>query len=529
MKHAIPSSIGVLLVAGHAFAGVGDLVTLKEPFILTSDKSYTQKQPWTAMADDGSFVVIYARGDMFARRFDRDANPLGNDFKLNPTIQNGEQDEGYVAVDPITGDFAVTWSDRHGNDGFQMGCGGRFFAANGTPYSPEQIINSTWNFSQFEPHCIFTAQGRVITAWTDAGADAAVGVFGKIFDRFGTPLTPELQFNIPQNGTQIDPAVACDRAGNFVIAFVDASGLTGQPREIIGRLFDKDGNPTSAQFLVNSSSIGMQRECEVAMDADGDFVVVWQDESATDGSGFGVFGRMFDRLGNAKGPQFMLSENGAGEQRDPQVVMDYVGNFVCSWEDNSGGTYDAKMRRFDRFGNPLGSEITLNTNLLTDQTYVRVSLNQSGQRMLASWADNASGDGGDAIGRLFELQILEAVPALAVGQPSQLKLELPGLGNQQYLLLASLGTSPGIQVGYDRVLHLSYDVFFQFLLAFPNSPLGTGFAGTLDANGRATATLALPNDPILHGLTLNFAPLTLDAQSVTGVGGLYDPIAFTIP
>jgi hypothetical protein len=513
------------LAAPLASGGAGDLVTVKGPFIVTSDTSYKQKQPWAAMRDDGSFVIIYAKGDMFARRFDRDGEPLGSDFKLNPTIHSGEQDEGVIAMDPVTGDFAVVWSDRHGNDSDQMGCAGRFFRSDGVPYTPEQILNGTFAYSQFEPHAAFTIGGRVLTAWSDAGGDAAVGVFGRLYDRFGVPLTAELQLNVPQAGTQIDPDLACDRLGNFVVAFVDASGATGQPREIIGRRFDANGNPLGGQFLVNSTSTGMQRDPDVAMAANGDFGIAWQDESATDGFGFGAFARLYHADGTPKGPQFQISTSGAGNQRDPSIDMDYVGNFVCTWEDDSGGDFDVKLRRFDRHGNPLGAEITVNTQVAGDQTYARTVLSQSGQRMFSIWFDAV---GEDAYGRLFELEILDAQPALAVGQSSTLSLELPGQEGRSYLLLGSFATSPAIPIGVDRKLALAPDAFFQFLLAFPMSPLGSGFAGTLDGNGRAQASLNLPLIPSLAGVTLNFAPVTLDPQSPTGVLGVHDPVAFVV-
>lgn len=61
-----------------------------------------------------------------------------------------------------------------------------------------------------------------------------------------------------------------------------------------------------------------------------------------------------------------------------------------------------------------------------------------------------------------------------------------------YILLGSLaGTTPGITVG-NHVLPLNPDLYFQLMLAYANrSPFGNNI-GTLDANGRATATVTLP-------------------------------------
>lgn len=522
--HLAPTLL-ILCAAAPAFCFGNDLIPVGPEFVLTSDTANTQKQPWAAMADDGSFVVIYAKGDMFARRFDKNGVPLGPDFKLNPSIASGEQDEGYISMDPVTGDFVVTWSDRHGNDGFQMGCAGRFFRFDGVPYSAEQILNTHWDQSQFEPHVSICPNGQVITAWSDAGADGSVGVFARLYDRFGTPLSGEVLVNTPQAGTQIDPAVACDRAGNFVIAFVDASGQTGPPREILARMFDSNLVPKGPQFLVNSTSAGMQRDVDVAMDGNGDWIAVWHDESATDGAGFGVFGRLFDVNGVAKGPQFQLSTTSLGDQRDPSVCMDYVGNFVCTWEDNSSGDFDVKIRRFDRHGVPLSGEITANTNLVGDQTYAKSCMTHNGQRLLTMWFDSNS----DAEGRLFDLETLTVDP-ITPGVASALNVEMPGMAGASAMLFAALSTSPGIKVSGARYLALAPDALFQFMLAFPGNPLFPAFGApqTLGPGGTLATTVFLPNDPIVHGLTLRFAALTFIPGTST-VEFLTDTVSTVVP
>ena len=115
-----------------------------------------------------------------------------------------------------------------------MGVGGRFYAANGTPYGQEFILNTQTQFSQFEPHAAYSPTGRVMAVWTDAGVDGSAAAIGRIFDRFGNPITGEILLNEPNTFTQINPTVCCDRDGNWKVAFEDASGSTGAPREILG-------------------------------------------------------------------------------------------------------------------------------------------------------------------------------------------------------------------------------------------------------------------------------------------------------
>src|SRR5690606_8256423 len=137
-----------------------DPVPLGPEFVATSDTANVQKQPRVACDDDGNFVYVYSRWNVYARRFDRDGTPLGNDVLVNPTKNGGEQDETWVAMHPTTGDYVVAWSDRHGGDGFQMGIGARFFRADGTPYAPEFFVNLHTDQSQFDPRIAYSRNGR---------------------------------------------------------------------------------------------------------------------------------------------------------------------------------------------------------------------------------------------------------------------------------------------------------------------------------------------------------------------------------
>lgn len=503
-----------------AFAG--DLVPLGPAKILNTNLNYDQKQPWVDADDEGNFTLAYAWYNIYGRRFDRDGNPLGNDFQVNPTINNSWQDECYVGVDPISGDFAIAWSDRNGNDGFLMGCGIRFYRADGTPYGPEFLCNVTWQDSQFEPYLAYSPTGTVFVAWTDTHVDGSAGCVGRLFSRDGTPLTGEVLINEPSSKSQINPAVAVDRAGNFLVIYDDASGATGEPREVLGRFIAPNGVPIGQSFVVNSDSTGYQSDSSVDMAANGDFAVCWLDSSGTDGDKLGVMARLFFADGTPKGPQFVISTATAGDQYDPHVAVDFIGNPTFIWQDRSGGDWDVKMRRFDRHGNPLSGEILVHPASADPQTWAKVAVSHNGQRVMTAWYEDAADD---VHGRFFKLEMITPSGPLVAGGQTQLALDLPGVGGEPYLLLASLGTAPGIPVGDGRDLHLALDVLFQYVLAFPNTPLLQGSAGVLGPNGEAVATMTLPPNPGIIGLDISFAAVTLANQNV---GTMTDPLTLTV-
>ncbi|MFH0945274.1 MAG: hypothetical protein V2A76_08760, partial [Planctomycetota bacterium] len=496
-----------ILACGLSFAG--EITPLGPAFLANSRTTWDQHDVWVACDDDGNFVISYAQGDIFYRRFGRNGTPLSDDVQLNLALTNGTQDETYAAMDPATGDFLICYSDRHGNDGDQMGCAGRFFRADGTAYGTEKILNTHTVESQFEPHAAFMPNGRVMVAWGDAGTDGSCGVIGRIFNRVGTPLTGEFLINEPADTTQIDPSVSCSRDGLFVCAYVDAGGTTGEPREVLARLYDQYGSALGPSFLVNSNSAGQQRDPIVAMDGDGDFVVVWQDESGTDGDGWGIYARLFDSSGIAKGPQFLVTNTTAGDQRDPQVTCDYVGNFVVTWESNASGDFDLYLRRFGRNGSPLSTEMRVHTNTAGDQTHGKSCLTQGGDRLITVWYDS-SGDG-DIYARLFTIPFIQAGGSPSLTQTVNINLDFPGMGGEQYMLFPSMGDGPGVSVNGYRRLNLAVDSLLLMAYTTPESAYFSNIVGTLGPQGTATATFTVPDSPEFYGAPVYFAGLTLES------------------
>ena len=131
--------------------------------------------------------------------------------------------------------------------------------------------------------------------------------------------------------------------------------------------------------------------------------------------------------------------------------------------------------------------------------------------------------GGDAIvsGQVGSLNGTPPSISIAAGGSQSLHLDAgPAHGGGTYFLLGSVsGTSPGIPLA-GQLLPLNFDFYFLHTLNNPNSvPLASSF-GTLDADGRATATFTLPAGgfpgvplSLAHHAFAVFTPTTVDFAS----------------
>src|SRR6187401_2650265 len=90
-----------------------------------------------------------------------------------------------------------------------------------------------------------------------------------------------------------------------------------------------------SEFQVNTYTPDYQRRPAVASEDNGDFVVVWQ-SAGQDGSGLGVFGQRFSSAGSRLGAEFQANLQIIDDQWAPSVAMDSDGDFVVVWHDGSG-------------------------------------------------------------------------------------------------------------------------------------------------------------------------------------------------
>ncbi len=66
------------------------------------------------------------------------------------------------------------------------------------------------------------------------------------------------------------------------------------------------------------------------MDADGDFVITWSSKDQ-DGNGWGVYARQYTADGTAKSGEVLINTTTAGDQHLSSVAMDASGDFVVVW------------------------------------------------------------------------------------------------------------------------------------------------------------------------------------------------------
>ena len=377
----------------------------------------SQRNPAVAMDGSGDFVVVWGSFNqdnpgfqdegIFGQRFDATPSTLGDEFQIN-TFTSGIQRFSAVSMD-AAGNFVVVWESRHHAAQAQYrDVFGQRFAADGAPTGDEFQVNVSTLENQEWPDVASGPNGDFVVVWqsdTEENTFATDVILGRQFLADGTPGN-EFRANTYTTQDQARPAVAIDADGDFVVVWTSYTGQDGDLGGIFGQRFDSDGTPNGDEFLVNTTTTGWQDVPDVAMDAEGNFLVAWGDTAGLDGDGQGIFGRRFLANGDPQGSEFQVNTYTTSQQYYPAVASASNGSFVVVWQSYlapGGQADDIVGQLFTNTGAPVGGEFQVNSFTPGFQRYPQIATGGSGLFIVA-WDGSNDGSLNGAFSRLFQIE-----------------------------------------------------------------------------------------------------------------------------
>jgi hypothetical protein len=325
--------------------------------------------------------------------------PSGYEFQVN-AYTSGDQRFASAAAD-ASGHFIVAWTSY----GAAPGVVGRRFDHLGNPQGGEFQISAYTTFGT-AASVAAAADGRFVVVWQSTGRDGSgYGVFGRRFDANGVPQGDDFQINTYTTGEQGLPQVAADASGNFVVVW-QSYGQDGAKGGIFARRFDASGTPLTGEFMIPSAGaalFGDQAGASLDMDAAGNFVVVWGNRPTLGGPSSDIAARRFDAAGNPQGDEFLVSTG--GNNGGAHVARDGVGNFVVVWSSSSGfpiPTPFVNARSFGPDGTPLNGGFAVPSVTTARNSGPNVGADLDGQ-FIVTWQRSTSFLApSDVIGRRFD-------------------------------------------------------------------------------------------------------------------------------
>lgn len=213
--------------------------------------------------------------------------------------------------------------------------------------------------TSISPDIAVTNREKIGVVWSKPGA--LLGrLYFKIFNKYGSPLTPAIQLVDTSNGYFGYPRIGCDSSGRFIIGWSNSSG------DVYFQILDSMGNKIGNNVKVSEENYGSGQP-DITVRKDGSFVIVWTDDRYSD---YNIYMQMFNKNGYPIGINQRVNDTIVALLHychTPKIAHDSSGNFVIAFDTyiyNDNMTY-VYYQRFTKDGIKIGN----NKEVIASFTY----------------------------------------------------------------------------------------------------------------------------------------------------------------
>jgi hypothetical protein len=312
------------------------------------------------------------------------ASTIQGEFKVS-TYSTSVQSKSKIAMDS-NGNYVVVWHSN-GQDGSLYGIYAQRYNNTGAKVGPEFKVNTTTLNNQIQPSVAMDSDGDFVISWQGEQAVTGYDIYIQRYNSSGNTVGTQQMVNTYTTSHQKSSRVAMDSDGDFVVTWhsnLQDNSLYG----IYAQRYNNSGNKVGPEFQVNTYTNNYQLAPSIGMDSGGDFIIAWH-SAGEDGSGYGIYAQRYNPSGGTVGTEFKVNTFTNSEQMDPAVAMDSLGNSVIAWHSFSqeGADWGTYAQRYNTSGNTVGAEFRVNTYLPSHQTYPSVAMDNDGDFVIA-WSSN---------------------------------------------------------------------------------------------------------------------------------------------
>ena len=301
--------------------------------------SSLQYNPSVGLDSEGNAIIVWYENrntnwDIYAQKLDVDGNPLwgSSDVKVNQNSDSVNQQYSDVTVDS-NGNAIVVWRDyRNGNSDL--------YAQNLNPNgvaqwgSSDVKVNQNADSAEQQTAAIAVdSAGNAYVVWYD-NRNGNSDIIAQKIDITGTVEWGSTDLKVNQNSdssSQNFPEVSVDPDGNVIVVWRD---YRNGNNDIYAQKLDSSGvalwDSSDKKVNQNADSAG-QSEPAVAIDSDGNAIVVWLDGRNGNDD---IYTQKLDLNGDAKLGSTDMKVNqcpSTDNQYEPVVVVDSSGNAIVVW------------------------------------------------------------------------------------------------------------------------------------------------------------------------------------------------------
>jgi Bacterial Ig domain len=259
----------------------------------------------------------------------------------------------------------------------------------------------------------------------------------------------DAKINVTATLDQTEPSVAMDANGDYVVAWNDQiQPGPGYLYDVKARVYNSAGVAQTGEIQV-AQTTGDTRP-SVAMDASGDFVVAYQVLDANTYL-YGITAQRFNLAGTAQGSAIKINDGSSNSATGalPKVAMDSTGDFAIAFQGYDANSHGVFAQRFNASGTAKGSIFRVNTPQNDNQGAPTIAMDTAGDFLIA-WLDGGSSQTAGVYAQRYNSSGVAQglnTPISTVAGASNPSVAMEPTG--QFVVawqFTQSGTSPGIEV-----------------------------------------------------------------------------------
>ncbi|MDD9908823.1 MAG: hypothetical protein OXR62_03940, partial [Ahrensia sp.] len=303
-------------IVGKIFDAEGNVV--RDSFRVNTNRTAHDESDFdVAATNDGGFVVVFvdrdgADTDVIYQRHNSAGNMTTERVILTETTANFAFENPQITVNLANNTSVLQFNNNSGGD---QGMFQRTLDATGNVTFAGGIMDDGTR-DEFDGDVAFLTNGNTVHVWTDTEPDNdSIDIL--IEQPNGTNITSVLELDDTGRNAQ----VAALSNGNFVVVWEDFNTGGGDIRAWV---LTPTGTSVNGPFAI-ASGANSQNEPDVIGLPDGDFVVVWDDDTTDQ-----LLARQFNANGTTDGSTFVIDNvNGT----TPSLSATADGRILIAWED----------------------------------------------------------------------------------------------------------------------------------------------------------------------------------------------------
>ena len=309
-------------------------------FLVNTTTFGGQTNPKVVELAGGRFVIGWenptTERDVVGQVFEANGTRVGGEFSIN-TVTTGAQDNLSLAA-LADGGFVATWTDNSNspddssNFSVNLAVRGQKFDASGAKVGSAFLVNTTTENDQWLGDVHASPDGGFIVVFRHdfEGTGPGYGIKLQSFDAQGQRRGGEIDITPPSLSFVTLPDIVVLPNGGYVVVW-DATYTTGpdtSSSSVWIEEFTAQGASIGGPAIVNTSTANRQLGADIALLANGDVVVTWDDFSNTNSTNIIIAAQRFSTAASVQGPS--EGNDTLNGTPDPDTINGLGGNDIIN-------------------------------------------------------------------------------------------------------------------------------------------------------------------------------------------------------